>query len=149
MRFCFFPDQTSFPSRELDTKLISRAYSHFKMADWRGEKRYVIHTSKNHSSVQKVESTMFSLISLSLYGTSCPRKYSIFIQQLSLFHFRKIFFLKPVRLGPCRETARNDKKSWNSRQNRESWQVWCSEVSTIKCYQNLSISRKKHKIVKR
>ena len=24
---------------------------------------------------------------------------------------------------PCRETMRNDKKSWDSRQNRESWQV--------------------------
>ena len=27
------------------------------------------------------------LVSLSLYGTSIPRKYSIFIQQLHLFHF--------------------------------------------------------------
>ena len=24
---------------------------------------------------------------------------------------------------PCRETVRNDKKSWDSQQNRESWQV--------------------------
>ena len=25
---------------------------------------------------------------------------------------------------PCRETVRNDKKSWDSPQNRESWQVY-------------------------
>ena len=53
--------------------------------------------------------------------TSIPRKYSIFIQQLNLFHFRKIFqFLRnPWDWEPCRETVRNDKKLWNSRQNRE------------------------------
>ena len=35
----FFPDQTPFPSRELGTSLIPRAYSPLKMADRRGEKR--------------------------------------------------------------------------------------------------------------
>ena len=44
---------------------------------------------------KKVASTAFFFISLSLYGTSIPRKYSIFIQQLSLFHVRKIFAKKP------------------------------------------------------
>ena len=47
--FYFFPDQTPFPSRELDTNLIPRV-------DRRGEKRYVIealNTSKNHSLVEK------------------------------------------------------------------------------------------------
>ena len=33
--------------------------------------------------------------SLSLYGTCIPRKYAIIIQQLNLFHFRKIFPKKP------------------------------------------------------
>ena len=33
---------------------------------------------------------MFFLISLSLYGISIPRKYSIFMLQLNLFHFIKI-----------------------------------------------------------
>ena len=42
VRFSFFPYQTPFPSRELDTNLIPRAHSPFKMADRRGEKRYVI-----------------------------------------------------------------------------------------------------------
>ena len=35
------------------------------------------------------------LLSLSLYCTSIPPKYSIFIQQLNLFHFRKIFPKNP------------------------------------------------------
>ena len=30
---------------------------------------------------------------------------------------------KPWGWEPCRETVRNDKKWWDSRQNRESWQV--------------------------
>ena len=33
------------------------------------------------------------------YGTSIPHKYSIFIQQLNLFHFRKKFSQKTVRIG--------------------------------------------------
>ena len=37
---------------------------------------------------KEVASTMIFFISLSLYGTTIPRKYSIFIQLLSLFHFR-------------------------------------------------------------
>ena len=37
VRFCFFPDQTPFPSRELDTNLIPRAYFPFEMADRRGK----------------------------------------------------------------------------------------------------------------
>ena len=64
MRFYFFPDQTPFPSRELDTNLIPRAYSPFKMADRRGEKRKVFE--------HKHKSQLF--ISLSLYGTNIPRK---------------------------------------------------------------------------
>ena len=40
VRFYFsVPDQIAFPSRELDTNLIPRAYSPFKLADRRGEKR--------------------------------------------------------------------------------------------------------------
>ena len=43
VRFYFsVPDQTPFPSRELDTNLIPRAYSPFKLADRSGEKRQVI-----------------------------------------------------------------------------------------------------------
>ena len=38
----FFPDQTPFPSRELDTNLNPRAYFQLKMADRRGEKRKFI-----------------------------------------------------------------------------------------------------------
>ena len=33
VRFYFFLDQTPFPSKELDTNLIPRPYSPFKMAD--------------------------------------------------------------------------------------------------------------------
>ena len=121
----FFADQTPFQSRELNTNLLPRAYSRFKMADRRG-KNDVIITAR----YKKVASTAFFFISLSLYGTSIARKYSIFIQQLSLLHFRKIFPKNPWNLEPCRETARNDKKSWDSRQNRESWQV-CSVVQML------------------
>ena len=39
VRFYFFPDQTPFLSRELDTNLIPQAYPPFKMADRRGEER--------------------------------------------------------------------------------------------------------------
>ena len=42
-----------------------------------------------------------------------------------LNHFRMIFPKTREIEEPCRETVRNDKKSWDSRQNRESWQVWC------------------------
>ena len=38
-----------------------------------------------------------------MHDTSIPRKYSIFIQQLHLFHFRKIFSEKRVRLWLDRE----------------------------------------------
>ena len=91
---------------------------------------------------------MFFFIGLSLYGTSIPRKYSIFIQQLSLFYFRKIFLKKPWDLEPCRETVRNDKKSGDSRQNRESWQVsnlegYTSLSLTVKAYPKASIADKK------
>ena len=39
-------------------------------------------------------------------------------------HFRMIFPKTREIEEPCRETVRNDKKSWDSRQNRESLQVW-------------------------
>ena len=42
----------------------------------------------------------------------------------NLNHFRMIFPKTREIEEPCRETVRNDKKSWDSRQNRESWQVW-------------------------
>ena len=42
VRFYFSPNQTPFPSRELDTNLNPRAYSQLKMADRRREKRKVI-----------------------------------------------------------------------------------------------------------
>ena len=41
----------------------------------------------------------------------------------NLNHFRMIFPKTREIEEPCRETVRNDKKSWDSRQNRESWQV--------------------------
>ena len=97
----FFPRSNAW---ELNTNLIPRAYSPFKMADWT--------QAKITARYKKVVSTVFFFISLSLYGTSIPRKYSIFIQQLNLFHFRKIFpknLQKPVRLGAL---------SWD----REKWQ---------------------------
>ena len=64
------------------------------------------------------------------YGTSFPRKYSIFTQQLNLFYFRQSFPKIPWDWEPCRETVRNGKKSWDSRQNRESWQV-CQGLSRV------------------
>ena len=97
----FFPRSNAW---ELNTNLIPRAYSPFKMADWT--------QAKITARYKKVVSTVFLFISLSLYGTSIPRKYSIFIQQLNLFHFREIFpknLQKPVRLGAL---------SWD----REKWQ---------------------------
>jgi len=39
----------------------------------------LLNICKNHSSVRRVVSTLFFCISLSLYGTSIPLKYSIFI----------------------------------------------------------------------
>ena len=72
---------------------------------------------------KNVASTEFFFISFSLYGTNTTRKYSIFIQQLNLFRFRKIFPKNPWDWEPCRNTVRNDKKSWESTQNRERWQV--------------------------
>ena len=129
----FFPDQAPSPSRELDTKIIPRAYSPYKMADRRGEKRKVIealNTSKNHSSVQKsIKSTVFFVIGLSLYGTSIPHKYCICIQHFNLLPFRKIFFQKPWDWEPCRETVRNDKKSWDS---RKTVRVGRSDVTLYK-----------------
>ena len=56
---------------------------------------------------QKVVSTVFYFVSLSIYGTSIPRKYSIFIQQLNLFHFRKILPKNRWEWQSCRETVRN------------------------------------------
>ena len=41
---------------------------------------------------------MFFFISLSLCDTSIPRKYSVFAQQLNLFHFRKIFSQKALEI---------------------------------------------------
>ena len=38
------------------------------------------------------------------------------------FHFRMIFQQKPWDWDCCREAVRKDKKSWDSRQNRGSWQ---------------------------
>ena len=70
VRFYFLPDQTPFTSQELDTNLTARVYSPFKMADRHGEKRY---WTQAKSSVQK-SSTLFFVISLSLYGISIPRK---------------------------------------------------------------------------
>ena len=71
---------------------------------------YLLTKSKNHGSVQKkVGRTAFFFISLSLYSSNIPRKYSILIQQLSLFHFRKIFPKKTWDLEPCREIVRNDR----------------------------------------
>ena len=72
----------------------------------------------------KVASTVFFFISLSLYGTNIPHKYSIFIQQLNLLHLRKIFPKHLWDWEPCCETVRNEKKLWDSQQNRESWQAW-------------------------
>ena len=42
-------------------------------------------------SDEETLSTVFFFTCLPLYGPSIPRKYSIFIQQLYLFHLRKIF----------------------------------------------------------
>ena len=72
---------------------------------------------------KRVLSTVFFSIGLPLSGTSIPRKYSIFIQQINLFHFGKIFPKNPWVWEPCCETVRNDKKLWDARQNRESWRV--------------------------
>ena len=38
------------------------------------------------------------------------------------FHFRMIFPQKPWAWDSCREAVRTDKKTWDSRQNRGSWQ---------------------------
>ena len=57
----------------------------------------------------------------------------------NLNHFRMIFPKTREIEEPCRETVRNDKKSWDSRQNRESWQV-C--VYTLEPTQKLVRSRK-------
>ena len=46
----------------------------------------------------------------------------------NLNHFRMIFPKTREIEEPCRESARNDKKSWDSRQNRESWQVCLSDL---------------------
>ena len=77
---------------------------------------------------KKVVSTVLFFISLSLYGTSNPRKFSTFSQQLNLFRFRKIFPKHPWDWEPCRETVKNDKTSWDSEQNHESWQVCIFQV---------------------
>ena len=57
------------------------------MADILGEKQQAKITAQH----KKVVSTVFFFISLSRNGSSISHKYSIFIQQLNLFHFGKIF----------------------------------------------------------
>ena len=48
---------------------------------------------------------------------------------LVYFILENFFPKKPWDLEPCRETVRNEKKSWDSRQNRERWQV-CGSVNS-------------------
>ena len=47
-----------------------------------------------------------------------------------LFWFNNLNHLRMIFPKTCEieETVRNDKKSWDSRQNREGWQVWCRDV---------------------
>ena len=52
----------------------------------------------------------------------------------NLNHFRMIFPKTREIEEPCRETVRNDKKSWDSRQNRESWQVCVQHCKFIRCW---------------
>ena len=70
-----------------DTNLIPRAYCPLKMANTLGEKQEAKITAQH----KNVVSSVFFFISLSLNGSSISHKYSIFIQQLNLFHFGKIF----------------------------------------------------------
>ena len=39
--------------------------------------------------------------------------------------FQNDFLQKPWDWECCCEAVRKDKKLWDSRQNSESWQVWC------------------------
>ena len=48
---------------------------------------------------------------------------------LVYFISESFFSENPWDWEPCRETVRNDNKSWDSRQNRESWQV-CEQTKT-------------------
>ena len=54
----------------------------------------------------------------------------------NLNHFRMIFPKTREIEEPCGETVRNDKKSWDSRQNHESWQVWGYWHVTLVLIQN-------------
>ena len=69
---------------------------------------------------------MFFVISLSLYGTSIPRKYSIGIQQLNLLPFRKIFPQKTMRLG----ALSGDREKWQKivRLTAKPW-----ELADLRC----------------
>ena len=99
----FFPDQTPFPSRDLDT---NQAYPHSK---WRTDaekndksSKHNLNTSKKPSSVQKSsKSTVFFVISLPLYGTSIPRKYAIsrFVFNNLIHFFSERFFPKNREIG--------------------------------------------------
>ena len=82
--------------RELDTNIITRAYFPFKMADRRGEKRYLscLTQAKLMARYKKVVSTVFFFNSLSLYGiTIIPFLFN------NLISFQKDFSQKTVRLG--------------------------------------------------
>ena len=64
----------------------------------------------------------------------------------NLNHFRMIFPKTREIEEPCRETVRNDKKSWDSRQNRERWQV--CDCESVYCNFDTSNSKTKFQIPK-
>ena len=106
----FFPRSNPFSSEGTSLQPHSQCVLPFQNG---GQTRKImisyILNSKITVRYKKVASTAFFFISLSLYSTSIPHKYSIFIQNLKFISFQKDFAQKTVRFGAL---------LWN----REKWQ---------------------------
>ena len=95
-------DQLTVYQIELDTSLIPRTYSPFKIADRRGGKRQVtetLNTSKNRSSVQKSSKVQcFSLLVYHFMALAFPVNIPLVFNNL-IYFLSERFFPKNREIG--------------------------------------------------
>ena len=135
--FYVFPDQTSF--RHVDTiaiacpRWIERETQHgYEVQSIQGDARAVLPFQNGGQTRRKTISYWTQTKIRARYKKEVSTVFSLLV-----YHFMALLFLvnipflfnnliysqNPWDWEPCRETVRNDKKSWDSQQNRESWQV--------------------------
>ena len=126
----FFPRSNPFSTERTRHQPHSQGLLHFLNGR---QTRKIMVSYRTTAWYKKVASTAFFFISLSLYGTSIPRKYSIFIQQLSSLHFRRIFSKKPwdiwsLVLRPWEMTKNRETHGRTVRVGRSTLEEFVDEI---------------------